>query len=379
MNFFNPVNITNKPGARIALVEIVKNAEVLVICSEQTLNRLNLDIVLKSISSMPNLHFEHGFDSNPSLNDMSKIAEKYFSKKIDLIIGLGGGSSMDVAKILSVTIPGKSKGIHISELLEDSSLFERIKALECILVPTTAGTGSEVTPFATVWDYDQKIKKSLSHPTMFAKKAIVDSEFLFNLPLDVAFSTGLDALNQAFESLWNINANETTRSFSVEAIVNSLRSLIFLDELKSNTNLAKKLATASLLAGLSISHTRTSICHSISYPLTLVFGIPHGLACGFSMLEVYTFNSSHIQDDIDNIESQLNGIKIPEIIDLVFKKYDFDKLVKQHVEYSDDILDLLPQMITPGRADNNIRKFDKSELENIVRNSCSRIGLETKH
>ena len=379
MNFFNPVNITNKPGARLALVEIVKNVEVLVICSEQTLNRLNLDSVLKNFSSLPNLQFEHGFDSNPSLTDMSKIAEKYFSKKIDLVIGLGGGSSMDVAKILSVTIPAKSKGIHISELLEDSSLFERIEALECILVPTTAGTGSEVTPFATVWDYDQKIKKSLSHPTMFAKKAIVDSEFLSNLPLDVALSTGLDALNQAFESLWNINANETTRSFSVEAIVNSLRSLIFLDELKSNTNLAKNLATASLLAGLSISHTRTSICHSISYPLTLVFGIPHGLACGLTMLEVYTFNSSHIQEDIDNIESQLNGTKIPEIIDLVFKKYDFDKLVKQHVEYSDDILDLLPQMITPGRADNNIRKFDKLELENIVRNSCSRIGLETKH
>ena len=379
MNFFNPVNIINKPGARLALVEIVKNAESLVICSEQTLNRLNLDSVLKSISSLPNLQFEHGFDSNPSLTDMSKIAEKYFSKKIDLVIGLGGGSAMDVAKILSVTIPAKSKGIHISELIEDSSLFERIEALECILVPTTAGTGSEVTPFATVWDYDQKIKKSLSHPTMFAKKAIVDSEFLSNLPLVVALSTGLDALNQALESLWNKNANETTRSFSVKAIVNSLRSLIFLDELKSNTNLAKNLATASLLAGLSISHTRTSICHSISYPLTLVFGIPHGLACGFSMLEVFTFNSSHIQDDIDNIERQLNGIKIPEIIDSVYKKYDFDKLVKQHVKYSDDILDLLPQMITPGRADNNIRKFNKSELENIVRNSCLRIGLETKH
>ena len=379
MNFFNPVNIINKPGARLALVEIVKNAESLVICSEQTLNRLNLDSVLKSISSLPNLQFEHGFDSNPSLTDMSKIAEKYFSKKIDLVIGLGGGSAMDVAKILSVTIPAKSKGIHISELIEDSSLFERIEALECILVPTTAGTGSEVTPFATVWDYDQKIKKSLSHPTMFAKKAIVDSEFLSNLPLVVALSTGLDALNQALESLWNKNANETTRSFSVKAIVNSLRSLIFLDELKSNTNLAKNLATASLLAGLSISHTRTSICHSISYPLTLVFGIPHGLACGFSMLEVFTFNSSHIQDDIDNIERQLNGIKIPEIIDSVYKKYDFYKLVKQHVKYSDDILDLLPQMITPGRADNNIRKFNKSELENIVRNSCLRIGLETKH
>ncbi len=378
MNFFNPVHVINKPGARLALLEAVNNLKVLVICSEQMKKRISLDKLLKDFVSLPNLQFEHGFESNPSLTKVSKIAEKYVLKKIDLVLGIGGGSAMDVAKITSLTIPALSKNIHISELLNDDSLFNKFEALDCILVPTTAGTGSEVTPFATVWDYDQKIKKSLSQTSMFAKKAIVDSEFLSNLPLEVALSTGLDALNQALESLWNVNANEITRPLSIKAVVKSLNSLFFLDELKENKSLAKNMATASLLAGLSISHTRTAICHSISYPLTLSFGLPHGFACGFSMLEVYDFNANYIKEDIVNIEQQLNGMKIPEILDSIFKKYDFEKLLKQYIKHSDNVLELLPQMVTPGRADNNIRKFNQLELENIVRNSCLRLNLETK-
>lgn len=376
MSFFNPVHVTNRPGARSALLEAVDNVEVLVICSVQMINRIKLDNVLNGFIDLPNLQFEHGFGSNPSLTDMSEIAKKYSSKKIDLVLGIGGGSAMDVAKIVSVAIPAMSNEIHLSGLLDDVSLFSRFEALDCIQVATTAGTGSEVTPFATVWDYDQKIKKSLSHPSMFAKQAIVDSEFLYNVPLDIAFSTGLDALNQALESLWNVNANEITRSLAVKSVVNSLNSLLFLDELKANQAIAKNMASASLLAGLSISHTRTAICHSISYPLTLAFGLPHGLACGFSMLEVYNFNAAHIKDDIVTIEQQLNGKKIPEIIDAIYEKYEFYQLVRRHVQYIDNVLELLPEMVTPGRADNNIRKFNQLELENIVRSSCSRASLK---
>jgi len=372
MTFFNPVHITNKPGSRSALFEIVRNLDVLVICSAQMLERINLDKTLRGFIDLPNLQFEHNFASNPSLTDMSRIAKKYSSKKIDLVLGIGGGSSMDVAKITSVTIPAMSNEIHLSELLDNTGLFDKFKTLEVIQVPTTAGTGSEVTPFATVWDYDNKIKKSLSHPSMFAKQAIVDSDFLHNIPLHISFSTGLDALNQAFESLWNINANVITRSLSIKAVVNCLNSLVLLDELKTNQEVAKNIATGSLLAGLSISHTRTAICHSISYPLTLEFGLPHGLACGFSMHEVYKFNEDHIKDDIVSIEEQLDGKKILDIIDIIFKKFEFYKLVGQYIQNTDRVLELLPQMITPGRADNNIRMFDELDLKNIVKKSCSR-------
>ncbi len=375
MNFFNPVQIKNNPGDRSFLFEAVNNRKVLIICSKNTIKRFNSDIVLKGFFEMPNLFIENGFDNNPSMNDMSKIAKKYSNKKIDLIIGIGGGSAMDVAKISSVTIPALSNSIKISDLLVDSCLFNKFDAIDCIQVPTTAGTGSEVTPFATVWDYDKKIKKSLSNPIMFAKYAIVDSDFLKKVPLNVALSTGLDALNQALESLWNVNANEITRSLSVKSAVMSLNYLPFIDKLKGNKDVGINLAKASLFAGLSISHTRTAICHSISYPLTLKFGLPHGLACGFSMLEVYKFNSSYIEEDIFAIEQQLKGKKIPEIINKIYEKYGFYKLVRNYIKDFDYVLQLLPQMVTPGRADNNIRKFNNLELEKIIQSSCSRATI----
>ena len=101
---------------------------------------------------------------------------------------------MDVAKIASVSIPAISKGIHIDDLLKDSDLFSRFKAIDCIQVPTTAGTGSEVTPFATVWDYESQQKKSLSHPVMYAKKAFIDPDFLVQLPSEVAIVLYLESI-----------------------------------------------------------------------------------------------------------------------------------------------------------------------------------------
>ena len=83
---------------------------------------------------------------------------------------------MDVAKIASVTISAIKRDIHLDDLLEDPTLFSRFKAIDCIQVPTTAGTGSEVTQFATVWDYSQQ--KILSHSSMYAKKAFIDPDFL---------------------------------------------------------------------------------------------------------------------------------------------------------------------------------------------------------
>ena len=196
---------------------------------------------------------------------------------------------MDVAKISSVSIPALQNGIHINDLLNDPDILSEVQEIDCIQIPTTAGTGSEVTPFATVWDYEEQKKKSLSHSKLYAKKAFIDPDFLSETPLSVAVSTGLDALNQAFESLWNVNATEITRLLSRQAIVFSLEALPNISNAASNSDLRRNLSLASLFAGLAISQTRTSICHSISYPLTLKYGVEHGMACAFSMLEVLQY------------------------------------------------------------------------------------------
>ena len=174
MNYFNPVKLVFGSLTRRKIIEECFGKNTLIICSSTAFNRYIKDPELSSLFSFASVTFEHGFESNPSLTDIIKISDKYRDSSIDLIVGLGGGSAMDVAKIVSVSIPAIKKAIHIDDLLKDSALFSRFKEIDCIQVPTTAGTGSEVTPFATVWDYTSQQKKSLSHPVMYAKKAFID-------------------------------------------------------------------------------------------------------------------------------------------------------------------------------------------------------------
>ncbi len=365
MNYFNPVKLVFGSLVRRKIKEECVGKRTLIFCSSTAYNRFSRDPELIALFSLSSVTFEHDFESNPSLTDIIEISNKYRDSTLDLIVGLGGGSAMDVAKIASVSIPAVKQGIHIDDLLRDSSLFPNFKEIDCIQVPTTAGTGSEVTPFATVWDYESRQKKSLSHPVMYAKKSFIDPDFLSQVPLEVAISTGLDALNQAFESIWNVNANEFTRPLSRRAAELALQTLPLIDEISTSAEIRKNLATASLFAGQAISQTRTSICHSISYPLTLKYQMPHGMACAFSMLEVYKYNSDLIKDDIEIIAFHLKQdpyIALKNIFNQHGLNSHFVKALPDKSAFTDSIEDF----ITAGRFENNIKKCNRTDLINII-------------
>ncbi len=373
MQYFNPVNIVSSPGARGQLALNCVSKVVLIVCTQSAFERFSNDEKLSPLFSLPNCRFEHNFSSNPAMEDIVKISKKYAGTGLNLILGLGGGSAMDVAKIASASIPAAKNGITLSELLANSSLFDTFGAIDCIQVPTTAGTGSEVTPFATVWDYDSQQKKSLSHPKMFAKACYIDSDFLIDIPLNIALSTGLDALNQAFESIWNKNASDVSLLYAMKAAELSLNALPRLSELSESPNLRQELMTASVFAGVAISQTRTAICHSISYPLTLRFNLPHGLACAFSMLEVLDFNSALISKKISRISAALSGVEVEEIIKSVFEKYNVSKIIQSYIPNEDSVLNIMDEMHTTGRFENNIKNCSEKDLENIIQKSCKRI------
>jgi alcohol dehydrogenase len=365
MNYFNPVKLVFGSLVRKQIIEECVGKSILIICSSTAYNRYDKDPELSALFSLANVIFEHGFESNPSLTDIIAISSKYMDSSLDLIVGLGGGSAMDVAKIASVSIPAIKEGININNLLKDSTLFSRFKEIDCIQVPTTAGTGSEVTPFATVWDYESQQKKSLSHPMMYAKKAFIDPDFLSQVPLEVAISTGLDALNQAFESIWNVNANEFTRPLSRQAAVFAMQSLPVINKVSSDPELRANLALASLFAGLAISQTRTSICHSISYPLTLRYGIEHGMACSFSILEVFKYNSAFVKNDLELIELEL---KLDPYIALenIIKQHGVNIYLAKSLPNKSIFFESIENFITAGRFENNIRTCNRNDLIKII-------------
>jgi alcohol dehydrogenase len=365
MNYFNPVKIVFGSFVRRNIIEECFGKDILIVCSLTAYERHIEDSELRSLFNLASVTFEHGFESNPSLADIIKISDKYRESSIDVVVGIGGGSAMDVAKIVSVSIPAIKKDIHIDDLLNDSNLFSCFDGLECIQVPTTAGTGSEVTPFATVWDYDSQQKKSLSHPMMYAKKAFIDPEFLSEVPPKIAIATGLDALNQAFESIWNLNANELTRPLSRRAAILALQSLPVINELSNDPELRVQLALASLFAGLAISQTRTSICHSISYPLTLKYGIEHGMACSFSILEVFKYNLAYIKDDMDLIEFEINENPYMAL-ESIIKQHEVNSYIAKLLPIKSIFAESIEDFITAGRFENNIKKCDQEDLVNII-------------
>jgi alcohol dehydrogenase len=373
INYFNPVKLVFGSLARKKILDECVGRSVLVICSSTAYSRYSNDSELSGLFSLARVEFEHGFESNPSLTDIIKISDKYRDSSLDLIVGLGGGSAMDVAKIVSVSIPAIKKAIHIDDLLKDSALFSRFKEIDCIQVPTTAGTGSEVTPFATVWDYTSQQKKSLSHPVMYAKKAYIDPDFLSQVPLEVAISTGLDALNQAFESIWNVNANEFTRPLSRRAVILALRGLPVIKEVPNDPELREQLALASLFAGLAISQTRTSICHSISYPLTLRYGIEHGIACSFSILEVFKYNLAFIKDDLELIELELK-LDPYTVLENIIKQHGINAYLAKSLPNKSIFSESIEDFITAGRFGNNIKTCNREDLTMIVTASYDRVS-----
>jgi phosphonate metabolism-associated iron-containing alcohol dehydrogenase len=221
---------------------------------------------------------------NPDVAQLRAVYEDFWSsaEHCDTVFALGGGSAIDTAKALIVgTESGRFDDLLALLALGKPFTPSRHKTL--IAAPTTAGTGSEVTPWATIWDTAQKRKYSLHLDCTWPKAAIVDPDLMLTVPAGVTVSTGLDALSHALESIWNVNANPISDTFAVSAIEEVFQCLPGLRHDLGNQELRSRMALAALQAGMAFSNTKTALAHSISYEMTLRHGLPHGIACSFSL------------------------------------------------------------------------------------------------
>jgi alcohol dehydrogenase len=198
----------------------------------------------------------------------------------ETIVALGGGSVIDSAKVFAAADGDFGK---IRTFLETQKGAEQLSAIPIIAVPTTAGTGSEVTCWGTVWDETNGKKYSLARPNLYPSHAVIDPRLMLGKPQLLTVSTGLDALSHSLESLWNVNNNPVSANHAVFAARDILDVLPKLARELGNLELRTRMATASLFAGLAFSNTKTAIAHSLSYPITLRHGVQHGIACSFSL------------------------------------------------------------------------------------------------
>ena len=204
-----------------------------------------------------------------------------------VVVGLGGGSVLDLAKLLrarplDADTPARATEAFegVGAALRGSAAWPPHARAPLWLVPTTAGTGSEVTRWATLWDTDGElaVKRSFDEPWGHAERAFVDPVLSATAPPAVTRDSALDALGHALEALWNRHANPVSDALAVQAARLVVHHLSGVLRHPDDAAGREQLALAALQAGLAFAQTRTALAHALSYALTLEQGVPHGLA-----------------------------------------------------------------------------------------------------
>lgn len=366
----NPVDVHFGPGIINNLPEFVSGETVLVTTSGTTKRGLT-----RKISKLLGHSLVVLFDKvepNPTFETIKAAYRELKQVDYDYIVAVGGGSTIDTAKSVAAIRASGSEDWIEDHLKRNAPFPKLFNPKPIIAIPTTAGTGSEVTMWATVWDMEEKKKYSISHPSLYPEKAILDPELTLTLPEKETIYTGLDALSHAMESIWNKNHNPVSDMFALKAIELVQKHLPELRYDLGNVNLRTHLLRASLFAGMAFSNTKTALAHSISYPLTARFGIPHGLACALPLPHLLRFNNERAPERIGIIAKalgvdQTSESMVSEIMQL------FDRLgVSPHLaDYGIDSAGnrelILKSAFTPGRADNNIVEINHQDLVDLIK------------
>ena len=235
-------------------------------------------------------------DPEPKISLADEGAKLALKAKCDIVIGIGGGSAMDVAKAIAVLAANKGKAVDYLGLNKVPG-----PGLPKIMIPTTAGTGSEVTFTSVFVRPDLKKKEGMNSPFLYPDLALLDPLLTVSLPPGPTASTGIDALCHAIESYTSINASPMSKLLSLEAI--ALISENLRTAVHDGTNIAarEKMLLGSLYAGLGLANAGVTAVHSLSYPLGGRYGIPHGLANTVLLPHVMSFNISGAQEKFVDI------------------------------------------------------------------------------
>ena len=347
---YNPVKVVYGKGEFERSNEIFGISNVLVVCDPYVSTS---DYFKKAMSRYKSVFVFDKILPNPPCEMVDEIIDivnesEKKGLKFEGVIGIGGGSTLDTTKAVSALLLSDGK---LSEYLEGKKKFE--KRLPLMLIPTTSGTGSEVT---NVGVYTLNgIKKPMTSPMFWADIALIDPVLTYSMPRRVAATTGLDALTHAIESYWATSTQPFTEGLALRAtkmILESFRATIDGEEWARD-----EMSIAANIAGIAFSQTRTTAAHAISFPITSFYNVEHGLACALTLPSLIRWTYEHIPQKMDELVVYLNfkgindlAVRIEELIeyagfslhlrDYGVKEDDLERIASVSMEAR--IIDLTP-------------------------------------
>lgn len=299
-------------------------------------------------------------EPNPSIETIEKGAELFKKENCDVIIALGGGSPLDAAKVIGVLIKNPGPLAHY---------FGRNKVLHnlppLIAIPTTSGSGSEITPYAVVTDTTEHNhpKKIIADPKIFPQVAILDPTLTLFLPPALTLDAGIDALSHAMESFLSKKSFSLSENFALQAVTIIGKYLPRTMNQLQDAEARSYLMYASFLAGVAIAQTGATILHAMSYPLTSNFDIPHGRANGILLPAFWEYSFPGNPEKFSKIIHSLTGNA---------EKYKVETAAKSAVCLKKFLQNCgIPENITIDVQDEDIVNFAKAITKNTERLAIS--------
>ena len=295
-------------------------------------------------------------EQNPQLSGVEETIRLCRTNSADTVIGIGGGSAMDTAKYAAAVAPNAGDAI---DYYRGERALDAASRLTIVAVPTTAGTGSEVTQVSVISHGSEK--KTTNHPAFMPTAAVVDPLLTLGVPPRTTMNTGLDAIAHAIEGYWSKNHQPITDVLAVEAVRLALENLerAFRDGGDREARCA--MSFASLLAGLSFAQPKTAACHACSYPLSERYHLPHGEACAFTLDSFIRLNAD------ERLEKLARGAGVADCEALAARIRALKELAGLRRTLRDlgedvDVPTLAEECLAHPLMNNNPRRFTKDEL-----------------
>ncbi|EJA3091499.1 iron-containing alcohol dehydrogenase [Vibrio parahaemolyticus] len=307
---------------------------------------------------------------DPTYDQVEDGLRVYNASQSEAILALGGGSAIDCAKVIAARVSNKRS---IKKL---SGLFKVWRTpAPLFVIPTTSGTGSEVTIAAVVSDPNTHLKTPLMDPKLVPIMAALDPDLLIGLPAKITADTGIDALTHAVEAYISHNATPETQAYSVAAIKLIFRYLPKAVAQGGDIEARYKMAMASYYAGLAFTKASLGYVHAFAHNLGARYGLPHGMANGLALLPVLKFSLPEIEDELRTLAEKTNintkdkpsAERFLEQIESLYDAIGIEKcttVIKQ-----DDIEDLVDLILKEAHWNYPVPKFMNSE-------ECARLLIE---
>ncbi|MBQ8945562.1 MAG: iron-containing alcohol dehydrogenase [Lachnospiraceae bacterium] len=322
------------------------------------------------------------FTPNPKYESVRAGVDLFLDENCDSILAIGGGSTMDVAKCIKLFASMDHDRNYLEQRIDENNIL-------LMAVPTTAGTGSEVTRYAVI--YYNGIKQSITHESCIPSMVFVDPSFLKTVADYHRKATLFDALCHGIESYWSVNSTDESKSYAREAIGMILDNM---DDYLANDNHGNiAMQRASQLAGRAINITQTTAGHAMCYMLTSMFGIAHGHAAALCVNELWPYMIEHTDDCIDKRGEKYLVTTLRELATAFDRDTpqeaasEFDKILDQtgfmditdktSATYAgkDSVIDELVSTVKPERLGNHPVKLETEILKRMYKAILDRIGL----